>query len=382
VKIGLVVDNLDPRRGGAQGWTLQYAERLLARGHEVHVVTQEISGGAERLPLVPHCLGPISSHFGRAVAAEEMLRTLDVDLIHDIGVGWYCDVLQSEDGSRLAMWEHRLKLLPAWLRPLKRQMIGILPRYHSFRQIMTKQFGDPQRIVLAVSKMCADHYRQYHGVAAEQIRVVYHGADNRRFSPEHRNLHREPVRARLGIDDDEVVFLFVGHDYRRKGLATAIRAVEKLNADGGKARLLVVGGSRRSPLLRATPENRPTVAWVGATNDPVPYYSAADAFVLPTFYDPCSLSVSEAVACGLPCVTSRFNGAAELLSEGVEGFVLADPADDCELFDRLAELMDPALRAQMGEAARRLAMQHSLDRNCDELMAIYQERARRRLCAA
>jgi len=114
----------------------------------------------------------------------------------------------------------------------------------------------------------------------------------------------------------------------------------------------------------------------------VPYYAAADAFVLPTFYDPCSLSVSEAAACGLPSVTSRFNGAAELLSEGVEGFVLADPADDSELCNRLGSLMDPALRLRMGAAARRLALRYTLERNCDELMAIYDELAPARRAAA
>ncbi len=116
MKIGLVIDCFDPRRGGAQEWTRQYAGYLLARGHEVHVVTQLVAGGAERLPIVAHCLGPIASHLGRAEAAEAKLRTLDLDLIHDIGVGWHCDILQSEDGSRIAMWEHRLKLLPPWLR--------------------------------------------------------------------------------------------------------------------------------------------------------------------------------------------------------------------------------------------------------------------------
>ena len=131
----------------------------------------------------------------------------------------------------------------------------------------------------------------------------------------------------------------------------------------------------------ALPQLNPAgVTLVGPVDDPAPYYAAADAFVLPTFYDPCSLSVLEAAASGLPSVTSRFNGAAELLSEGVEGFVLADPADDCALADRLRPLMEPSQRQQMGEAARRLALRYTLDRNCDELMAVYREVARPLRC--
>jgi UDP-glucose:(heptosyl)LPS alpha-1,3-glucosyltransferase len=382
VRIGLVIDCFDPRLGGAQGWTFQYAQRLLTRGHEVHVVTQEVGGG-QRLPVVAHCLGRIHSQVGRAMAAEETLRSLDLDVIHDIGMGWYCNLLQSEDGSRLAMWEQRLKLLPPWLRPLKRRMIRVLPRYHDFRALMARQFGDPQRLILAVSKMCAGHYQQYHGVAAERIRIVYHGTDNQRFSPAHRESYREPIRAQLAIGADEVVFIFVGHDYRRKGLATAIRALARLGADGAQARLLVVGGNHRGQWFRFLQQHQAArVTFTGPVADPVPYYAAADAFVLPTFYDPCSLSVSEAAACGLPSVTSRFNGAAELLSEGVEGFVLADPADDSELCNRLGSLMDPALRLRMGAAARRLALRYTLERNCDELMAIYDELAPARRAAA
>ena len=136
-----------------------------------------MGGGAERLPIVAHCLGPIRSHLGRAEAAEAKLRTLDLDVIHDIGVGWHSHVLQSEDGSRIAMWERRLRLLPRWLRGIKRQMINVLPRYRDFRTLMARQFGDPERIVVAISQMCVRDFQEYHGVAAERIRLVYHGVD-------------------------------------------------------------------------------------------------------------------------------------------------------------------------------------------------------------
>ena len=248
MKIGLVVDCLDPRRGGAQEWTRQYAQRLLARGHEVHVVTQSVGGGAERLPIVAHCLGPVGSHLGRAAAAEAKLRTLDLDVIHDIGVGWHSDVFQSEDGSRIAMWERRLKLLPRWLRGVKRQMINVLPRYRDFRTLMARQFDDPERIVVAISQMCARDFQQYHDVAAERIRLVYHGVDVERFAPGQRALYRDPVRRRLGIGPEETVVLFVGHDHRRKGLATAIRAVRRLRAAGAAA----AGGGRRPAGKRQT----------------------------------------------------------------------------------------------------------------------------------
>ena len=115
---------------------------------------------------------------------------------------------------------------------------------------------------------------------------------------------------------------------------------------------------------------------LGPVNDPVHYYAAADALVLPSFYDPFGLVVLEAAACGLPVVASRATGASELLSEGVDGYVLDDPADDATCAERLERLLDPARRRAMGEAARRLSLHHTLDRNCDALLAICQERLR------
>jgi len=381
MRIALVIDHLDPRRGGAEQWTYQHACGLLARGHEVHVVAQGVNGPAAALDVVPHALGPIRNVLHKASAAEAVLRRLNVDMVHDIGLGWHNHVLQSEDGSRLAQWEQKLLLLPPWQRPWKRAMLRLLPRYRDFRRLMSRQYGDPRRIVIAVSKMCARDYQRYHDVSDEQIRLVYHGADNERFSPAHRARWREEVRERLHVCDDEVLLLFVGHDYQRKGLSTAVRAARRLAAEGAPVRLLVVGGKRRQ---RATTAETPDslVIHAGAADDPVPYYAAADVFVLPTFYDPCSLSISEAAASGLPSVTTRFNGAAELLTEGVDGSVIADPADDAELASALRPLLDAAVRQRMGEAARKLALKHTLDRNCDEILSIYQQIAGQKLRAA
>jgi UDP-glucose:(heptosyl)LPS alpha-1,3-glucosyltransferase len=381
MRIALVIDHLDPRRGGAEQWTFQHAERMLARGHEVHVVAQGVNGPAKQLNIVPHLLGPIRSVLHRAAAAEAELRRLNVEMVHDIGMGWHSHVLQSEDGSRLAQWEQKLLLRPAWQRPWKRAMLRVLPRYRDFRRLMARQFGDPQRIVIAVSQMCARDYQHYHDVPAERIRLIYHGTDNERFSPAHRAQWREEVRDRLGVCGDEVMLLFVGHDFQRKGLSTAVRAANRLAAEGAPVRLVVVGGKKRRQQPFVEPLNGVTIH-VGAIDDPVPYYAAADVFVLPTFYDPCSLSVSEAAASGLPSVTTRFNGAAELLTEGIDGSVIADPADDAELARALRPLLEPHVRQRMGEAARKLALKHTLDHNCDQIMAIYQQIAGRKLRAA
>ena len=141
------------------------------------------------------------------------------------------------------------------------------------------------------------------------------------------------------------------------------------------ARLLVVGraAARNGLLLPAANAWTGAAIFVGPVGDPVADYAAADALVLPSFYDPFGLVVLEAAACGLPVVTSRSTGASELLSDGLDGYVLDDPADDRQWAGCLERLLDAVLRRRMGEAARRLALQHTLDRNCDVLLAICRE---------
>ena len=382
MRIGLAIENFDPRRGGAEQWTYQHAARLAARGHEIHVVSQTIAEPALQLPITGHPFGSVGSLLGRAAAAQRVLKSLALDVIHDIGLGWYGHIVQSEDGSRLAQWERNLALLPAALRPCKRLLMQVLPRYRAYRTLMRRQYGDPRRLVVAISKMCARDYIERHGVSPERVRLIYHGADATHYSPDNCVPLRQPTRRQLGLRDDELTLLFVGHDFRRKGLATAIRAVEQLAIEGHAVRLLVVGGNQRSRRLRLTPLQQTCVTLVGRSDDPLPYYAAADVLVLPSFYDPFGLVVLEGAACGLPVITTHCTGAGELLADGCEGFLLSHPGNDGELADRVRRLLAPELRRRLGLAARKLALQHTLERNCEETLAVYDELISPRRAAA
>lgn len=386
MRIGLVIEHFHPLRGGAEQWTWQFAGRLAARGHEVHVLAQDFSPDTEDTTLVRHELGKLHGRLATGAAAEKVLARLGLDVVHDMGTGCRCDLSESHDGSRFAQWEQKLLTLPRAVRPVKRLLLATMPRYARFRRLMELQLADRGQLVLALSEMIARDYERYHQVPRERIRLVHNGVDTQRFSPAHRAVHRRAVRERLGVGPEEVLFLFVGHDFRRKGLLPALRAMGRLARAGRPARLAVVGG--RTPKIQrheAYCRRRglaETVRFVGRIDDSVPYYAAADVYVLPTFYDPCSLGVLEAIASGLPSITTQFNGAGELLTDGTDGYVLPDPADDAALAARMEELLDADLRSRMGDAARRLALAHTLERNCDRIEAIYREIAGRRRQAA
>jgi UDP-glucose:(heptosyl)LPS alpha-1,3-glucosyltransferase len=170
------------------------------------------------------------------------------------------------------------------------------------------------------------------------------------------------------------MFLMLAHNLLLKNADATIRAAAKLVSGGASLRLVIAGGKRpdRFKKLAKQLNIAESVTFLEQV-DPLPYYAAADVFVHPTWYDPCSLVTLEASSSGLPVITSRFNGASEFMTDGKEGFVLAQPADVDTLASHMNELLDPGVRDRMGTAARSLAMQHTFEKQTNEFLDLYRE---------
>ena len=137
------------------------------------------------------------------------------------------------------------------------------------------------------------------------------------------------------MSPEETVALFAAINYRLKGLEPLLYAVQMLvqrpeyRTAKNPFRLVVAGNPdyRRWQRLAQHLGIAERVSFVGLCNEMRNAYFAADFLVHPTFYDPCSLVVLEALACALPVITSRANGASELLHPAQEGYVVDDPQD-------------------------------------------------------
>jgi UDP-glucose:(heptosyl)LPS alpha-1,3-glucosyltransferase len=178
----------------------------------------------------------------------------------------------------------------------------------------------------------------------------------------------------LGLQANEVLFLMLAHNLLLKNAEAAIRATAKLLEAGAPVRLVIAGGKKPERFIELAQKLRITdaVTFRGLV-DPLPYYAAADVFIHPTWYDPCSLVTLEASSCGLPVITTRFNGAAELMADGKEGFVLSDPADVDALAARMEALLEPGQREKMGAAGGALALQHTLQEQTTQFVELYRE---------
>jgi UDP-glucose:(heptosyl)LPS alpha-1,3-glucosyltransferase len=375
MRIGLVMEHFLPSGDRCGKWAYQLARELLSRGHEVHVVTQSSGEESQRLPIVVHNLGVIRSPLARAAAAGQMVHSLTLDLIHDFGTGWYCDVFQPFGGSCPAQWERSLSLAPAWSRSLQRALWPVWPGHHGLESLWTRQYINDGRLFVVPSRRTAEDLGQWHDVPRQRIRRVYSGVDTVRYSPFHRESYREPVRRRLQINDDSLLVLLVTDDPRVDGLQTLLRAMSLLSSRRAPVRLLVAGVKRwLAPARRAAAMRLSgNVIFVPPSHDLIPLYAAADIYVQPTLSDPNGIGTLEAMASGLPVITTEFNGISELVTAGREGFVLETPGDFEALASHIDALRDPSMRATMGQNSRQLSLRHTLVQNLQELTAVYEE---------
>jgi UDP-glucose:(heptosyl)LPS alpha-1,3-glucosyltransferase len=210
--------------------------------------------------------------------------------------------------------------------------------------------------------------------------VIYNGVDCGRYSPAHRMQHRAVVRRKLELGDETVLLLLAAHNFRLKGVPELLAAARRLLANRRPVHVAIAGGRRLAKwrLFANRLGLAGRVSFVGTVTDMIPLYAAADAYVHPTYYDPCSLVLLEAAASGLPIITTRrFNGAAELFREDDEILTINDPTEGDALYERADAMFDERTRKVLGTAARHVALRNPIERNIAKIIALYGDRSRR-----
>lgn len=373
MKIAFLIERLDPSRGGAETYVGDFTAMLAAEGHDVHVFSRSdsvVPRGVTLHPVSVRGVGRAWRTLSFARNVRKMLARERFDVVQGVGKTCTQDVYQPHGGV------HRAMLVQESLahRGFRH---AFSPKQVVFRWIERVQYvRRPAQAFVALSEMVKRHMQDFYDVPDEKIEVVYNGVDTERFHPRNRETHRAPAREKYGIADDEVVFLIVAHNFRLKGVP---ELVECVTGDFPPCRLLVVGRNRLAKRLKDLAESRAPgrVIFTDAVPDTAPCYAAADVYAHPTWYDPCSLVVLEALASGLPVITSLFNGAGELMSENIEGH-LVEPGCAGKLAERMRGLLDKAVRERMGRAARALAEKHTVRHNCRQMLEIYEKVLRRK----
>lgn len=317
--------------------------------------------------------GMLAGRSPRAAAVDRRLAQLSFDIVHDTGTATTADIIHPQTGSRVANLEFDVAGLARW----QRLRVKLSPRarrwQRELRQLEGRQFVDPSRLV-AVSQMVRDQIAGRYGLDPARITLIRNAIETRRFDSTRLAALREPARAKWALGE-ATTFVLVANNFHLKGVATALHALARLRQPPSRLRLIVAGAgdvisfSRLARRLQVADQ----VLFTGRLPRVEEGYAAADAALQPTRYDACSLATLEGLASGLPTVTTRFNGAAEVMAHGSQGYVL-DRADDVEsLAKAMEELLAPELRRRMGQAARELGLQQDIETRFLTIEAFYRE---------
>jgi len=383
VRILLISENFDPRRGGAERSLLEMGLALTGLGHRVEVL-------ANRSPLRHDWLhvldGPsVSRRRGLlrfAERARAFVQGADYDVVHSITPALGGDVYQPRAGCLPALFQAAIERPRTGLARAGRRLAL---RFNAKRQALLNlerriiQAG--QALVCPVSRASAKTYETFYGLSPDKMEVVFNAVDLKPPRPEERAAWRAEQRRLWGLSDRERVLLFIGHDFERKGLEVVIEALNLAGQRGREAwRLMVVGRDQGGPYFRQAARQGVSrrIRWLDDVTSPVSPMLGADLLALPTFFDPCSRVVLEALILGLPAATTPQNGASEVVDHGRSGFVLNGPRHVEGLVEAMTALEDPGRAAEISRAASAKADWLRPERMAAELTRIYERLPGRR----
>jgi UDP-glucose:(heptosyl)LPS alpha-1,3-glucosyltransferase len=357
--------------GGGERFTALLAGALAGAGCAVSIVSarwDEPAGPVSHRRVPTLEWGELVSLLSFTVNAARYLRRDAYDLIQSHAKLPWQDIYRAGDGCHRE-WLRVRAACQATPRPQRHRLTAV-DRAILFleRALFTRR---RYRLIVAISaRVRADLVRHY-AVPPEHIRVIYNGVDTRRFHPAVRPGLGDGARRRLEVPEGALLALFMGTGFERKGLVHLLRALPDA---GERIWLVVAGRDAQVDSYRALARSlgvAERVRFLGPVPQPELMYAAADALVLPTIYEPFSNACLEALACGLPVVTTRAAGVSELLTDRLDSLTLTDASDHAALAARLRRLLDPDERRILGADARAVAERRSLEIMTDEFLETY-----------
>ena len=350
--------------GGAEAYLRRVADGIVKAGHDVQLVSTE-EWPLDQWPFGSRKVLSAKSAIGFADELEQIRPELRCGVLFSLERVWSCDVYRAGDGVHRAWLARRRKFEI----PLKQFVRAASRKHRDLLQLEESLFAARKagRVIVG-SQMVGSEITEVYGYPVDKIDLVRNGVplSRFRFDPE----LREKSRAQLSLKQEQIVLLFAGSGWERKGLLFAIEAMALCK--DRKLRLFVAGRGNARPYkptrLRFWGEE--PVKFLGEVADLAPIYAAADIFILPTIYDPFSNACLEALACGLPVITTRSNGFSEIIESGVHGSIVPDAANLIDLRDAIRCWSDPSRRNAARAANIERASQFDISTNVTETLEV------------
>lgn len=354
--------------GGAEGFSQSLITQLANAGHEIHIFAIEWTGSPPEKNVFFHKVPAITFNsilrdLTFAISSYFLLKKERFDIIQSHDKTLYQDIYRAGDGCHVEWLKQR------WKRTgLFGKLSIVFNPYHWLILFLERLIFKGHRFkkVIAISELVKKNIVEHYGVDEKDIEVIYNGVDLEKFHPRNKELYRKEIRAIYNIPDDEFVVLFVGSGFERKGVEFLIKAVELAPK---KLTLLIVGkGSNKK--LRGLIKKQ-NIIFCGPQRDIYKYYAASDIFVFPTIYEPFGNVHLEALASGLPVITTKLSGASEIIKEGVQGFIIDKPENINEIAQKILYLMNADNLKNMAIEARRLAEHFSFKEHISNMSKFF-----------
>jgi len=362
MKVALLIESFGAL-GGAENQAAMLAAALAERGHEVRVFASSVRG--EVAGVQATALGT-SDHYSFAWAAKTAVQRESFDIVHSFARTVSQDLLRLGGGVHA---EYLRRMAPA-RSTLGRWFSKLNPKEKRILKLERESFEpESTRLIQAVSNRVRDDVVRHYGVAPKRIVVTWNSVDLKRYTPSLRG-RRARLLTEWKLPSDAFIVLYAGSGFRRKGLGRVIESMAYLPKDAN-AWLLAAGSGGVTRYGWMAKRLKVQARFLGARLDIDNLYALADALVLPTLYDPFPNVCLEAMASGVPVIVTEVAGVSEIITPGVDSFVVPDPGDPHEIASRLSRLLDPRDRAAVGQAARRTAEKRPFEKYLEETLALY-----------
>jgi UDP-glucose:(heptosyl)LPS alpha-1,3-glucosyltransferase len=377
MNVALIIERIEPWRGGAETSTMQFAHHLADDGCRVSILTTSQVPSTPELNIVPLRAGRTFRSvrtllFARRAAAY--VRTHHFDVVHCVTPCLAADVYQPRGGTVPEMLERNAAIRSSSVRRgIKRLGQSLNIKYRMLASLEGRLlYRDPAPWVIAISGYVSEQLQRHYRFDPARIVRIFNGVDPDLSSVEERQMDHTQIRRQYGLSPDALVVLCVAHNFKLKGVARLIEALARPAARSFRG--LIVGRDNPAAYVQLAERLgvKDRIIFAGPTTRISTFFHAADVLAHPTYYDPCSRVVLEAMASGLPAITTRYNGAAERMQDGVNGYVVESPADVDGLAESLGRLAIFEHRQSVAANAPAAVVDCSMKNHTRQVKALYE----------
>lgn len=382
MKIAIIIERFDKRLGGAETSVGELAEELRKRGIEATLlVAKSNTKDSHVIELCSDIAGKRVSlrHFEAALKLH--LSQNHYDIIHSVLPFDFADVYQPRGGAYPEAAIRNAESYQSRIAVILKKITSFLNFRRSELLNAESKLCQPKNktTVLCLSEYVAKQFAKHYNLSSDRIRIIVNGVNTDKSATDCVGKISIDLANKgwLNAPDRNTLFLFAGHNFRLKGLDCLMKAMNVAIANRPRTapKLIIAGSGNQQKYLKLANKLGITdnVFFAGPVSNIKAVLPICDVAVLPTFYDPCSRFILEALATPIPAITTMFNGASDLFENNTHGKIIDRPENIIALAAAISDYCEPANRQSAVKAivADSICRKVSIQRHADELVEFY-----------